>query len=49
MKKENLNIKKQEWVTPEIKNLVLDDNEGKNFHPNELTNSLNPTGTQGPS
>ena len=29
MKKENLNNKKQEWVTPEIKELILNDNEGK--------------------
>ena len=29
MKEENLNNKKQEWVTPEIKNLGLEDTEGK--------------------
>ena len=29
MKKENLNNKKQEWVTSGIKKLTLDDNEGK--------------------
>ena len=31
MKEENLNIKKQEWVTPEISKLCLENNEGKLF------------------
>ena len=31
MKEENLNNKKQEWVTPLIKEMTINDNEGKTY------------------
>ena len=31
MKEENLNNKKQEWVTPLIKEMTINDNEGKEY------------------
>ena len=40
MKEENLNNKKQEWVTPHISRLDMEETEGKEIpHSSEVTNT----------
>ena len=35
MKEENLNNKKQEWVTPKISQMGVEDTQGKPYHVSE--------------
>ena len=40
---------KKEWVTPEITELFLENNEGKDLYFREQTNSMSTAGPPGPS